>query len=379
MRRALVLAVSLLGISCSTPIRERLAQMVGKPRTAKSTQKKRTAKSTLVGRAALGSLSVAKWRLDNGLEVILAPDPNARSVSYTTWFRVGSRHENAAGGETGLAHLFEHLMFTQTKGAPQEGEFDRRMEELGGNANAMTSQDFTAYTDDLPPEALPLAVELEADRMVNLALTKKQVETERDVVIEERLSAVEDSVEGLLDEMMHMQAFTVHPYRFPVIGLMKDIKAITPEKATRFYGTYYAPNNAVIVAAGLFDEAATLELIARQYGALEPSSRLPKDSTTPERAPARPVRAQVSRPVPADRFVVGLPAPALAASDRPAYELLAEILIGGPSSRLNQRLVVQKELASSVAGEVPNTRDPAIFGLWVQMRKGHVAAEAEAI
>src|SRR3954469_7595713 len=226
MRRALVLAVSLLGISCSTPIRERLAQMVGKPRASKSapsTRKMRTAKSTLLGRASMGSLSVAKWRLDNGLEVILAPDPSARSVSYTTWFRVGSRHENAAAGETGLAHLFEHLMFTQTKGAAQEGEFDRRMEELGGNSNAMTSLDFTAYTDELPPAALPLAVELEADRMVNLALTKKQVENERDVVIEERLSSVEDSVEGLLDEMMHMQAFTRHPYRFPVIGLMKDI------------------------------------------------------------------------------------------------------------------------------------------------------------
>src|SRR3954447_10366086 len=153
MRRASLLAVSALALSCSTPIRERLAEMVGKPRAAKSTSKKRTAKSTLLGRAALGSLSVAKWRLDNGLEVILAPDPSARSVSYTTWFRVGSRHENAAAGETGLAHLFEHLMFTQTKGATQEGEFDRRMEEMGGNANAMTSLDFTAYTDDLPPAA----------------------------------------------------------------------------------------------------------------------------------------------------------------------------------------------------------------------------------
>jgi hypothetical protein len=103
-----------------------------------------------VSRAALGSLTVSKWRLGNGLEVILAPDPQATSISYTTWFRVGSRHENAAAGETGLAHLFEHLMFTQSKAAPAPGEFDRRMEEVGANVNAMTSLDYTAYSDDIP-------------------------------------------------------------------------------------------------------------------------------------------------------------------------------------------------------------------------------------
>jgi hypothetical protein len=105
------------------------------------------------------------------------------------------------------------------------------MEEVGANVNAMTSLDYTQYADDLPPTALPLAIELESDRMVNLTLTPKQVETERDVVVEERLSTVEDSVEGLLDEMMHLQAFKAHPYRYPVIGLMKDIKAVNADKA----------------------------------------------------------------------------------------------------------------------------------------------------
>jgi zinc protease len=331
-----------------------------------------------VSRAALGSLTVSKWRLGNGLEVILAPDPQATSISYTTWFRVGSRHENAAAGETGLAHLFEHLMFTQSKAAPAPGEFDRRMEEVGANVNAMTSLDYTAYSDDIPPGALPLAVELESDRMVNLALTPKQVETERDVVAEERLSAVEDSVEGLLDEMMHLQTFKTHPYRFPVIGLMKDIKAVTPEKAERFYRTYYAPNNAVIVAAGKLEEKATLDAIRAGYGKLEVSA-LPAETTSPERAPLEAVRGEVVRPVPADRFVMGLPSPGLAEADRPAYELLAELLAGGPSSRLYRRLVVEKEIASSVMGEVPLTRDPALYGIWVQMIKGHTLAEAEAL
>jgi zinc protease len=197
-------------------------------------------------------------------------------------------------------------------------------------------------------------------------------------VAEERLSSVEDSVEGLLDEMLHLQAFKSHPYRFPIIGLMKDIKAVTPAKAERFYRTYYAPNNAVVVAAGKLDEAATLAAIASAYGHID-SSVLPKETTSPERAPAAPVRAEVVRPVPADRFVLGLPAPALAHADRAAYELLAELLAGGPSSRLYRRLVIEDELASSIIGDVPATRDPSIYGLWVQMTKGHTVTEAEAV
>src|SRR2546423_6248721 len=153
MRRAPWLAVSLLGVSCAAP--ERALFGVSAPRRPRAPAAK-VGTAALVGRATMGSLGVGKWRLDNGLEVILAPDPSATSVSYTTWFRVGSRHENAALGETGLAHLFEHLMFTQTRSAPA-GEFDRRMEQVGSNVNAMTSYDFTGYVDDLPPQALPLA------------------------------------------------------------------------------------------------------------------------------------------------------------------------------------------------------------------------------
>ena len=175
-------------------------------------------------------MSVSKWRLDNGLEVVLLPDPQATAVSYTTWFRVGSRNEDATAGETGLAHLFEHLMFTQTKNAPPNA-FDTQMEAVGGSSNAMTYYDFTAYVDDVPPAEVATAVRLEADRMVNLDLRKKQVETERDVVAEERLSSVEDSVDGILDELMYQQAFKKHPYRWPVIGLMKDIKAFTQANA----------------------------------------------------------------------------------------------------------------------------------------------------
>jgi zinc protease len=161
-----------------------------------------------VASASLGALTATKWRLPNGLEVVLVPDPHATSVSYTTWFRVGSRNENERAGETGLAHLFEHLMFTQTKTMAAD-EFDRVIEAAGGNSNAMTYYDFTAYVDDLPPQELALAARLESDRMTNLDLRKRQIDTERDVVVEERLSAVEDSVDGTMDELLFKQAFKI--------------------------------------------------------------------------------------------------------------------------------------------------------------------------
>ncbi|HSS37555.1 MAG TPA: pitrilysin family protein, partial [Polyangia bacterium] len=333
---------------------------------------------TEIARAPLGTLSVSKWRLDNGLEVVLLPDPQATAVSYTTWFRVGSRNEDAAAGETGLAHLFEHLMFTQTKNAPPNA-FDTQMEAVGGSSNAMTYYDFTSYVDDVPPAEVATAVRLEADRMVNLDLRKKQVETERDVVAEERLSSVEDNVDGILDELMYQQAFKKHPYRWPIIGLMKDIKAFTQANAVAFYRKYYAPNNAVVVVAGKFDEAGMLDLIADAYGRLAPSDKLPSGDAAPERAPEAEVRTTVTRPVPADRLVIGFPAPPLGAADRAAYEVVNEILAGGPSSRLNRALLVDRQWASSVHGDIAPTRDPGLYAIWIQMMKGHTVDEAERL
>jgi zinc protease len=333
----------------------------------------------LVSEGALGPLAVKKWRLPNGLELILLPDPSATSVAYMTWFRVGSRNEDAAAGETGLAHLFEHLMFTQTKDAREPGEFDRRMEEAGANVNAMTFYDFTAYVDEVPPEALELAIGLEADRMVNLALTEEQVRTERDVVAEERLGSVEDSVDGVLDEVMYAKAFRTHPYRNPVIGHMKDIKAVTRDRATRFYRTFYTPENAVVVVAGRFEADEVLAAVAAAYGKIPRYEALPADQIAPERAPAAEVRTEIVRPVPADRLGIGFPAPALGGPDRAAFEVIVELLTGGPSARLHRRLVIETEIASSVDGGASPTRDPGLFALWVQMRRGHRAEEAEAI
>jgi zinc protease len=269
-------------------------------------------------------------------------------------------------------------MFTQTKTAAANA-FDNKMDSVGGSTNAMTYYDFTAYVDDIPSTEMNVAVMLEADRMINLDLRKKQVENERDVVAEERLASVEDSVDGILDELMYGQAFKTHPYRWPVIGSMKDIKAITQAKAAAFYKKFYAPNNAVLVIAGKFDEAATLSAIVGAYGAIPPSKKLPKDEIKAERAPQGEVRTTITRPVPADRLVIGFPAPPLGAPDRAAYEVLNELLAGGPSSRLNRALIVDKRWASSVHGDIAPTRDPGLYAIWIQLMKGHNAEEAEKV
>jgi zinc protease len=329
--------------------------------------------------AELGRLTVRKWRLGNGLEVITVPDPSATSVSYVTTYRVGSRDEDASRHETGLAHLFEHLMFTQTRGSAA-GAFDRTIESAGGSSNAATDYDCTAYTDEIPAEVLGQIVALEADRMVNLDLLARQVASERDVVIEERLSSVEDSVDGKLDELMYGQAFRRHPYRWPIIGRMEDIQAVTKDKALGFYRRFYAPNRAVVSVAGRFDEAATLALIQSAYGGIEAAA--PGDAggeAPPERAPSTLVSTSVPSPVPADRLVSGYRAPGLGDPDRAAYEVLAEVLAGGPSSRLHRRLIVEAQLASSVLGQVPATRDPGLFAIWVQLTRGHGAEQADAI
>lgn len=332
-----------------------------------------------VATAALGSLSIRKWSLRNGLRIITAADPAARSVSYVTTYRVGSRDEDAAAGQTGLAHFCEHLMFAETRGSSGPGVFDRRLEELGGNGNATTGYDFTSYTDDLPPEALEAVIQLEAERMTKVDLTPAEIEREREIVIEERLQSSEDDIDGQLDELVYGQAFRSHPYRWPIVGRMADIRAATPASVTAFFARHYGPDHATVVIAGRFDEATALSAMAASYGPLPSRPKTEDPVITPERAPVGEIRAAIARAVPAERFMVGRPAPGLADPDRAAYEVLDELLTGGPSARLYRALMVDRELASSLDAEVAPTRDPGLWTVVVQMRKTERAAAAEEL
>ncbi|MGZ3406906.1 MAG: M16 family metallopeptidase [Polyangia bacterium] len=322
-----------------------------------------------------GGLTARMFRLTNGLKVILVRDPSAPVFAYQTWFAVGSRHERE--GITGIAHLFEHLMFNQTENHPP-GELDRMIETAGGDTNAATWVDWTYYRDNLPKAELKLAVELEADRMAHLTLGETQVESEREVVANERRFRVEDDVDGFLNEELYKAAFTTHPYHWPTIGWMRDIEAISIDDCRTFYKTFYAPNNATVVLVGDVEEESALGLIDSCYGKI-PSSAIPADAAPREPEQTSERRQSWPKPVTADKLRIGYKAPAIGQVDYAVLEVANEILFGGNSSRLHRRLVVESEIASSTHAATAPFRDPGLYEVSVSLQRGHHAAEAEAI
>ena len=319
-------------------------------------------------------LEVRRHRLHNGLTLLLLADGGAPIVSYQTWYAVGSRHERP--GATGMAHLFEHLMFNQTQSRPP-GVFDRLIEETGGDTNAATWVDWTYYRDTVPARDLAMVVELEADRMANLLLETTQLESEREVVANERMQRVDDDIDGFADEELARLAFTVHPYRWPTIGWMEDIRAMQLDEVRAFYRTFYAPNNATLVVVGDVVEADLLALVERHYGQL-PAADIPPPPATVEPPQQGERRVRFAKPTAAARLMYGYRAVSIGDPDWPVLAFVAELLTGGPSSRLYRRLVAEKEIAASVGCDVAPFRDPALFRIAVVLTREHTPEEAEA-
>src|SRR5580692_2083857 len=315
-----------------------------------------------------------RFRAGNGLGLIAVVDRRAPIVALQTWYRVGSRHERP--GATGMAHLFEHLMFGQTESLPP-GELDRMIERTGGETNAATWVDWTYYKLSLPARDLALGIRLEAERMQHLVLEHDPVENERDVVTNERRERVEDDVDGWLDEQLMAHAFTVHPYRWPTIGWMEDIRALALPEIRSFYRTWYAPNNATIVCVGDFDDGQLRELIAEHYGKIAPAT-LPDGPRIiePEQTRERVVRAP--KPIATDRVLLGYKAPGQDHADWPALEIVATLLAGCPSARLYRELVIEREAASSVDAQLTPFRDPSLLRLAVTCTRGHRADDVIA-
>lgn len=328
----------------------------------------RGARWRFVGAQRFGeALSLRRFELGNGLTVLTLLDPSAPTVSYHTWFRVGSRHEQP--GKTGLAHLFEHLMFNETRRRGL-GEFDRLLENAGAEANAATWTDWTYYYENAPRDALPLLVELEADRMANLVLRAPQVTSEKEVVANERKLRVDDDVEGRALELLYATAFRRHPYRWPTIGWMNDIRAFTVRDCQRFYRTYYAPSNATVVIAGDFDERRALGMVQKHYGGLKRARRLEPVSLSREPAQRAERVSQLRAPTPTQKLLIGYQAPAFAHRDTAPLVIANELLFGGRSSRLHRLLCLDREIASSVRGSISPFVDPGLFEMWIFMREG---------
>lgn len=321
------------------------------------------------------SLAIERYTMQNGLALLLCEDKSAPVVSVHTWFRVGSRHEQE--GKTGLAHLFEHLMFNEIEGRGA-GEFDRKLEEAGAESNASTWLDWTQYNIAIPKEQLGLVLELESERMSKLVLREPQVTSEKEVVANERRYRVDDDVEGAVNELLWATAFTKHAYKWPTIGWMKDIEGFTTEDCEAFYRAYYAPNNAALVISGDFKTADVLRMVSQRYGVL-PSSTLPLEDAQPEPPQTSERRLEVKKATSTEKLVVGYHAPALGDFDHPAISLLSEVLFGGRASRLHQRMVRELELASEVRGSVGPFHDPGLFEVYAAAREGHTAEELLAV
>jgi zinc protease len=339
--------------------------------------RKRNAKLTFVRDQAFGeALTLRRFQLGNGLTVLTLVDRSAPTVSYHTWFRVGSRHERPS--KTGLAHLFEHLMFSETKNHPN-GDFDRLMESAGAEANAATWTDWTCYYENAPRDALPLLIELEADRMSNLVLRTPQVASEKEVVANERKQRVDDDVEGKALELLYENAFRRHPYRWPTIGWMKDIRGFTVRDCQDFYRRHYAPSNCTVVVAGDFDERKALSLVQKHYGGMS-APRTARHRKQPEEPTQRAERVlQLSAPTPTEKLLLGYHAPSFSDPDTPALVIANDVLFGGLSSRLHRLFCLDEELALSVRGSISPFIDPGLFEMWIFLREGKRKEDALAL
>ena len=312
--------------------------------------------------------------LDNGLRVLLQEDHRSPVATLQLWYRVGSRNE--ARGATGIAHFLEHLMFRGTPANPP-GAYARIVERNGGQDNAFTAQDVTSYYVDIAADRLDLVLALEADRMHNLSLDPKIVDSEREVVIEERRTRTEDDPGGALGEEVSALAFRAHPYGQPIIGWMIDIRRITLEEIRAFYKTYYAPNNALLVAVGDFKADAVLAKIKDLFGPIPRGPEPPKVlAIEPEQNSER--RLLVQRPAELPIVYLGYPVPNQQSPDAAALDLLSVVLSGGRSSRLYRHLVYERQLALEAGGDYSYfSFDPNLFWFYATPLPGQTPETME--
>jgi zinc protease len=327
-----------------------------------------------------GEIPHETYRLENGLTVVLAPDPAATAVAVNVWYDVGSRHERP--GRTGFGHLFEHLMFEGSARVPR-GTFDRLINEAGGSANASITEDRTNYFETVPPGQLNVALWLEADRMDALVVTDENLRREAEVVKEERRMRVDNAPYGTSSLQSRYYApydsAGCFAYAHSVIGEMADLDAARLEDVQAFFDTYYVPNNATLAVVGAFDPATARELVHRYF------SGIAAGTTPPEPVCTEPFR---SLPVRRDVQDTNARLPAVFLSygtvevghpDSYALDLLADILGAGETSRLHRRLVREERAALQASAASMTRRGPGIFWVFTIANQGVDAERLNAL
>lgn len=307
---------------------------------------------------------VHRHRLDNGLTLLVRPDHTSPVVTTMICYRVGSRVE--APGRTGVSHFLEHMMFKGT-GRFGPGEIDRITALHGGSNNAFTTQDYTAYFFSFASDRWVCALEIEADRMSNNRFDPRQFELERQVILEESRME-QDHPWGALRRSVELKAFERHPYRFPIIGLSRDIQALTVEQMAEHYRRYYVPGNAVLAVAGDADPDFTLRTVERLFR--QTATGLPPPPRPPREAPdSGRVRINVRRRSRVPRMLVALPAPSIHQRDHDAFQILDRALSEGRLSRLYRKFVEETQLASLVHTELGDTFDPYLLLIRLELRE----------
>ena len=323
---------------------------------------------------------VTAFTLENGMEAVVIEDHRAPVVTHMVWYRVGAADEPQ--GASGVAHFFEHLMFKGTETIP-EGAFSKIVAENGGQDNAFTSRDYTAYFQRIAADRLETVMAMEADRMRNLVLSQNAVETERKVILEERSQRTDNDPGALFSEQMSAALYLNHPYRVPVIGWRSEIEALSRDAALAFYQRYYAPDNAILVVAGDVDPAEVRRLAETHYGPVAPSGapRAVRPQEPPHLAPRRiEMRdARVRQPYVQRQYLVASRVSG-AAEDAAALSVLAEVLGGsGVTSRLAQSLQLDQGIAiGSGAYYAAGSLDASEFGVYGAPAEGVALETVEA-
>jgi zinc protease len=301
--------------------------------------------------AAAAGPRVSEFKLANGLTLVVVPDNRAPVVTHMVYIRAGAADEPP--GTSGIAHFLEHLMFKSTEKLAN-GEFNAIVSRLGGQQNAFTTADYTAYFQRVSKTHLGKMMEMEADRMMHLTLAPKEVDTERQVIIEERRVRIENVPASILGEQMSAALYQNHPYRVPVIGWMHEMAKLTREDALRFYRRYYAPNNAVVVVTGDVDPLQVKALAEETYGQLPPNPEVGARVRPQEPAQRAPRRVELKDPRAGNasvrRYYLAPAVTTAAPGEAEALYLLMRIAGGGGTSRVYQTLVAQEKIASSAGG-----------------------------
>jgi predicted Zn-dependent peptidase len=312
--------------------------------------------------------------LANGLTVLLHQDRSTPIVHVQLWYHVGAKDERP--GRTGFAHLFEHMMFKGSKNVESE-QHTSMVSSVGGRANAYTTEDATVYWQTVPSQYLPLVLWMEADRMATLRIDERTFRNERQVVQEERRMRIENQPYGRLNEILFDQAFTVHPYKHPVIGSMKDLEAATIDDVREFYRTYYVPSNCTIVIAGDFDVDRVTQMVDGYLARVPAAAKeVPRDIPK-EPMPTKEKRARVEEPWPLPAIVVAHHITYDGHPDSYPLHIVSKVLSDGQSSRIYRKLVYESGLALTAFGGGNIIEHPNLFFAVAIVNPGQAPAAVE--